>query len=489
MEEEVRSMAQEYEAMRMNFEKQEQECTRKYGPHAVAQLQLPAHPTIKTRLTVRPVQELPVQELPNSPLPFDSVEGDLADAGESAGSQPSKEPKEDAARALMAAIATVEAENRMKRVEEELAALKSTHEKALKSTSMDFLAVHASEKAQMEERAAGAEKGGVEEEKGAKEALDSMLDSMAPTDKLSDSKGGSSVKEGGGNAKEGGGSVKEGGGSVKEDAELDEIERLDKEYEEMMKEKVRLLHESKAKKAARERKMQNLCDLFSMVMFVLVMLLGSAVYKYNQVIEIDCTGNLPDGFVAVETIDVVNSTIVSVKATDGMQLLFYERDGAMLTHNATHSSLVLIPTGVYATSPDVPVCTRQWTWAEGIYYGVVTATTVGYGDYGPTNDNMKGFCIFYIALALVMAGTVIEIGSRYLEAGQDALLNWFDDNPDDMDEPQEAKLALSILLVAVTILTGALFFQYNEGWTFLDSFYWAFITSATIGYGDMSLTK
>jgi Ca2+-binding EF-hand superfamily protein len=143
----------------------------------------------------------------------------------------------------------------------------------------------------------------------------------------------------------------------------------------------------------------------------------------------------------------------------------------------------------YATTPDNPTCYREWTALEGFYWGAVTCTTVGYGDYSAANDDMKGFLLVYIFLALFVFGLIVEIGTRYITTFQEWLMDIVDSNPDDMNEPQEFKLALSFFMILLTVFIGAGFFHENEGWTFLDSFYWSFITSTTIGYGDMSLTK
>ena len=41
-------------------------------------------------------------------------------------------------------------------------------------------------------------------------------------------------------------------------------------------------------------------------------------------------------------------------------------------------------------------------------------------------------------------------------------------------------------LVAVTLLSGTLFYRQAEGWSLLDSLYFSVVTLTTVGYGDLS---
>jgi hypothetical protein len=56
-------------------------------------------------------------------------------------------------------------------------------------------------------------------------------------------------------------------------------------------------------------------------------------------------------------------------------------------------------------------------WWQTVYYGVVTATTVGYGDYGPNMNDLADsgvllFTMLYIAIGVVFVGT--QIGRWWL---------------------------------------------------------------------------
>jgi len=65
---------------------------------------------------------------------------------------------------------------------------------------------------------------------------------------------------------------------------------------------------------------------------------------------------------------------------------------------------------------------------------------------------------------------------------------YYDESEDDIDDysRKPVPILLSILLVIIYIVGGAFLFQMWEGWPFLDSAYFCFITLTTIGFGDLT---
>lgn len=58
---------------------------------------------------------------------------------------------------------------------------------------------------------------------------------------------------------------------------------------------------------------------------------------------------------------------------------------------------------------------------------------------------------------------------------------------EELNDPQRKKLVRWIVSFgACYMLGGAIFYHYVEGFSWLDSFYFVFITLATVGYGDFS---
>ena len=66
---------------------------------------------------------------------------------------------------------------------------------------------------------------------------------------------------------------------------------------------------------------------------------------------------------------------------------------------------------------------------------------------------------------------------------------YYDESDEEADVDYSRKpvpILLSIVLVVTYIMGGAFLFQMWEGWTFLDSSYFCFITLTTIGFGDLT---
>lgn len=145
---------------------------------------------------------------------------------------------------------------------------------------------------------------------------------------------------------------------------------------------------------------------------------------------------------------------------------------------------------VYEQSSGLPSCTRDWTVTEALYFGAVTVSTVGYGDFGPHTDEMKIFTVIYILYGLGVVGSILaDFAGQIIDSQQEAMMKKLDDDPDDGESPHGWKIALSFMGILVMVLIGTLFFSLNEDWTFVDAFYWSFVTCTTVGYGDLSLTK
>jgi hypothetical protein len=103
---------------------------------------------------------------------------------------------------------------------------------------------------------------------------------------------------------------------------------------------------------------------------------------------------------------------------------------------------------------------------------------------------MQWFVMCYIIVGLVILGaTLFAIGTDYCFQLQSWVLLHMDDDPNDGKTPHGWKFFLSFFLIFSTMGIGSLFMVVNEGWSAVDAIYWSFVTSTTIGYGDLVLKQ
>ena len=122
-----------------------------------------------------------------------------------------------------------------------------------------------------------------------------------------------------------------------------------------------------------------------------------------------------------------------------------------------------------------------WSTTDCLYYITVSITTVGYGDYAPTKDNSKVFTIFYVLFGLLVIFSTINDFALYIvhAAEEKALEKMKAQAPGDEEKKESytGKVVSSVVMILLCVFGGALFFTYNENWSFLDGFYYSFITT------------
>jgi len=179
--------------------------------------------------------------------------------------------------------------------------------------------------------------------------------------------------------------------------------------------------------------------------------------------------------------------------------------------------------------------TEGWTFVDCMYFGVVTITTVGYGDLYPTTRDTKAFTAIYglvgIGMITVALGKVsrwiVEHHNRTMANHSDAVLQSMQSATASISEGGPGGKRLKLVATVRTKTVGAcmvlpncakklvprvvmyhlhnastlvtsfipivLFISffggvlgYIEGWNVADSLYLSVITVTSIGYGDLS---
>ncbi|XP_053202504.1 potassium channel subfamily K member 2-like [Panonychus citri] len=131
----------------------------------------------------------------------------------------------------------------------------------------------------------------------------------------------------------------------------------------------------------------------------------------------------------------------------------------------------------------------KWGFFNSLFFTITVVTTVGYGHLSPLTSSGRIFCIVYSLLGIPLTGIILnEIGDRF----SDCFLHEI--NRIKINSNHFLSDKIFILLRGLIfflswfigfIIIPALVFHSIEGWTFLESFYYCFVTLSTIGFGDL----
>jgi voltage-gated potassium channel len=81
---------------------------------------------------------------------------------------------------------------------------------------------------------------------------------------------------------------------------------------------------------------------------------------------------------------------------------------------------VLFPLVLLIVAMAILIGRREgWSLSDSIYYGFVTATTVGYGDFRPTRPASKALAIVIAYLGLIQIGIVVALAIQAVTEAYD----------------------------------------------------------------------
>merc|ERR1712146_79275 len=61
------------------------------------------------------------------------------------------------------------------------------------------------------------------------------------------------------------------------------------------------------------------------------------------------------------------------------------------------------------------VIVEDWTLVESLYYGTITVTTIGYGDYSPSTEFGRRVAIFYLLAAVVVVTNALSLAMLFAD--------------------------------------------------------------------------
>lgn len=130
----------------------------------------------------------------------------------------------------------------------------------------------------------------------------------------------------------------------------------------------------------------------------------------------------------------------------------------------------------------------NWDFASAFFFASTLVTTVGYGYTTPLSDSGKGFCIFFALIGVPFTMLVLTASvQRLMALFTYAPINYFQLQK-GYNRHSVTKLhfviMLLLMLVFFFLVPSAIFSAIEASWTYLDAFYFCFISLCTIGLGD-----
>eukprot|EP00063_Salmo_salar_P082637 XP_014057472.1 PREDICTED: potassium channel subfamily K member 5-like [Salmo salar] len=128
---------------------------------------------------------------------------------------------------------------------------------------------------------------------------------------------------------------------------------------------------------------------------------------------------------------------------------------------------------------------NNWDWTNSVVFAATIVTTIGYGNVAPKTAGGRIFCILYGLCGIPLCLTWIsELGSffgdRAKRLGQVLVLKGL-----SVKKVQLICTAIFLLWgLLVHLVIPPFVFMSLEGWSYLEGFYFSFITLTTVGFGD-----
>jgi len=153
-------------------------------------------------------------------------------------------------------------------------------------------------------------------------------------------------------------------------------------------------------------------------------------------------------------------------------------------YNISDSDYKLIETVIIESRPHK--AGPQWKFSGAFYFSVVVVAVIGYGHSTPATVSGKAFCIAYAMIGIPLGIFMFQsIGERLNKLISVMICHSKSIFKCKKTEATEIDLmAVTGFLSSVILMAGAAVFSRYEGWSYMDSFYYSFVTLTTIGFGD-----
>ncbi|CAL1143972.1 unnamed protein product [Cladocopium goreaui] len=150
-----------------------------------------------------------------------------------------------------------------------------------------------------------------------------------------------------------------------------------------------------------------------------------------------------------------------------------------------------------------------WTWDQSLYFGMVTMSTVGYGDLYPTHWYSQLVGILFILVGIVVVfGQIIDLVNLVIvplfQKSRDLVerlmpAHYVDitgDGTPDFKVPRRRPIFYGkglagpiLMLLLFQFISAAIFTAVEPEWDLWSAWWYVMVTASTVGYGDQSVNK
>ncbi|XP_066979288.1 two pore potassium channel protein sup-9-like isoform X1 [Macrobrachium rosenbergii] len=180
----------------------------------------------------------------------------------------------------------------------------------------------------------------------------------------------------------------------------------------------------------------------------------------------------------------VFDALESEEEAKGLEMIKEIRRGLQEKYNISEPEYKLIETVIIENQPHK--AGPQWKFAGALYFVTVVVAMIGYGHSTPETVAGKAFCIVYaivgIPLGMVMFQSIGERLNKFTSIIIKKIKKILGCSTTEATDVNQ--LCVTGTLSTIVMTVGAAVFSHYEKWSYIDSFYYCFITLTTIGFGD-----
>ena len=144
---------------------------------------------------------------------------------------------------------------------------------------------------------------------------------------------------------------------------------------------------------------------------------------------------------------------------------------------------------------------QRWTFGQSVFFAGTVLTTIGYGNVSPVTKSGKLFCMLFaiigIPITLILLGAILERLMKLALAAlnflnsrvQPYLSALFSKRLDIHHMRVIFALSCAGIVLVFFILIPASIYAHIEGWSYMNAFYYCFISLSTVGLGKYKTLK